>query len=75
VKEKDKISQGTKIDKSRCWGFFDGVLHDTPRVGGDGGIIHFYEDHNLSFVVGIGPNTNNKAELTTLKILLAQDFF
>eukprot|EP00253_Pinus_taeda_P015506 PITA_15506 len=50
------------------WAYFDGASQD--NTAGAGLVIHINESHTISASVGIGPGTNNFAELTALKFLL-----
>eukprot|EP00253_Pinus_taeda_P019083 PITA_19083 len=50
------------------WAYFDGASQN--NTAGAGLVIHLNENHSLIASVGIGPGTNNFADLSALKLLL-----
>lgn len=50
------------------WAFFDGASQN--NAAGAGIVIHLSASHSLKAAVGLGPGSNNFAELSALKLLL-----
>eukprot|EP00253_Pinus_taeda_P027771 PITA_27771 len=68
--ESSKNSQNREeqIRPNIPWAYFDGASQNNSA--GVGLVIHLNEAHSLSASVGIGPGSNNFAELSALKLLL-----
>jgi ribonuclease HI len=64
------------INKDIPWDFFFWCIIGNPSKGGSRGILYLSSNHNISFKVGIGQETNNFCELMALKLVLklAQEF-
>ena len=62
------------IDKTYAWGYFDGSAARDPKICGAGGKIFISYDHYFYFKAGLGPGTNNFAELVALKLILSLDW-
>eukprot|EP00253_Pinus_taeda_P033361 PITA_33361 len=65
---KNSQNREEKIRPNIPWAYFDGASQN--NTAGAGLVIHLNEVHSLSASVGIGPGTNNFAELSALKLLL-----
>jgi ribonuclease HI len=61
--------QEIEIDSSSPWGFFDGASQQ--NICGGGGLLFLSASHYFIMTFGIGPGTNNFAELLSLKLLIA----
>lgn len=59
-----------QIDKSGAWAYFEGASHGDPRLCGAGGSLHLGDGLFLNFQTGLGPGTNNLAELMALRMIL-----
>ena len=46
--------------------FFDGASQGDPPIGGAGGVIFIDGTNKISFKLGLGRATNNKAKLSAL---------
>jgi ribonuclease HI len=56
------------IDNTSPWGFFDGASQQ--NLCGGGGLLYLSHSHYFIMTFGIGPGTNNFAELLSLKLLI-----
>ena len=56
------------IDKTHPWGFFDGAAQN--EMCGGGAVLYLSETHYFTITMGLGPGSNNYAELMSLKLLL-----
>eukprot|EP00253_Pinus_taeda_P010579 PITA_10579 len=69
---KESRSSGPKneerIREGIPWAYFDGAAQNNNA--GAGIVIHISPSHSLKADVGLGPGTNNFAELSALKLLL-----
>ena len=57
-----------EIDRSSPWGFFYGASQN--NLCGGGAILHLAENHSFELIVGLGEGSNNRVELSSLKLLL-----
>jgi ribonuclease HI len=65
-----RIPRAPNIDQSISWGFFDGACQGSPGECGVGAILFLKSSHHFSLKYGVGLDTNNRAELYALWILL-----
>lgn len=65
---KTRQSKIVQIREGIPWAFFDGAAQN--NVAGSGIVIHLNSSHSLTAAVGLGPGSNNFAELSALKLLL-----
>lgn len=56
------------IDRSRPWAYFDGA--ENPQGCGGGAILYINDHHHYQIRMGLGPGSNNFAELQSLRLLL-----
>ena len=64
-KEKRELSSPQNLIRVSL-GIFSMGLQGDPPIGGAGGIIRLDETNKISFKLGLGRSTNNKAELSAL---------
>lgn len=57
------------MDQSRPWAYFDGASQNNVKLCG-GVVLHLLVSHVFHIKMGLGPGTNNYAELMALKLLL-----
>ena len=55
------------IDRESSWTYFDGVAQVEPRIHGESGLHFINGVCYVKFTVGLGPGTNNHAELIALE--------
>lgn len=67
-KNTQKNQEPVNILEGIPWAFFDGASQNNRA--GAGLCIHLNSDHSIKESVGLGPGTNNHAELSTLHLLL-----
>jgi ribonuclease HI len=58
------------VDHSRPWAYFDGASQNDGQTCGGGAVLHLSDAHFFNLKLGLGPGTNNYAELMALKLLL-----
>jgi ribonuclease HI len=58
------------IDQSQPWDFFDGASQNNGESCGGGVVLFLTQNHYFKISMGLGPGTNNRAELMALKLLL-----
>jgi ribonuclease HI len=58
------------MDHSRPWEFFYGASQNEGLLCGGGAVLHLSYSHLFKMKWGLGPGTNNFAELMALKLLL-----
>ena len=52
-----------EIDKSKPWGYLDGVAHSEPKTCGVGGLFCLIDKLWYNFKAALGNGTNNFVEL------------
>ena len=57
-----------ELDKTHPWGFFDGAAQNELCGGGD--FLYLSDSHFFVLTMGLGPGSNNFAEIMSLKLLL-----
>ena len=71
IKPKPKrVLKPPRLDKNTPWAFFDGASQGEPLLGGAGGILYMNEMSKTEILFAPGQGTNNKAELSTLWLVL-----
>jgi len=63
-----RIVLAKDIDVSKPWGFFDGTSGDFDHPCGDSFILYLSPSHFFKVKMGLGPSSNNRAELLACKI-------
>jgi ribonuclease HI len=59
------------VDSQRPWEFFDGASQNRKQICGGGVILHLSNSVSFKIKMGLGPGSNNFAELMTLKLILS----
>lgn len=68
AKNPQKHDKPVNIQEDIPWAFFDGASQHNKA--GAGLCIHLNPDHSIKASVGLGPGTNNYAELSALRLLI-----
>jgi hypothetical protein len=58
------------VDQTKPWAYFDGASQNDGQICGGGVVLYLFESHYYNLTMGLGPGTNNYAELMALKLLL-----
>jgi ribonuclease HI len=64
------LLQEVSVDSNRPWAFFDGASQENNTCCGGGAVLFLSNTHLFRLKMGLGPGTNNFAELMSLKLLL-----
>eukprot|EP00253_Pinus_taeda_P003487 PITA_03487 len=67
-KNSQKHDKPIIIQEGSSWAFFDGASQQNRA--GVGLCLHINQEHSLKASVGLGPGSNNYAELSTLRLLI-----
>jgi hypothetical protein len=65
-----RVLQEVSVDSNRPWAFFDGASQENNTCCGGGAVLFLSNTHLFRLKMGLGPGTNNFAELMSLKLLL-----
>lgn len=65
-----RFIQQEQVDFSRPWAYFDGASQNNNAQCVGGAVLHLSDAPSFKLKMGLGPGTNNYAELMSLKLLL-----
>jgi ribonuclease HI len=64
------VVQIEEVDKTKPWDFFDGAAISDNQKSGGGALLMLSDTHFFTLKIGLGPGTNNFAELMAIKFLI-----
>jgi ribonuclease HI len=70
AKKNRRVPQEERVDHQRPWAYFDGASQNINQICGGGAILYLSDHVHFKMKMGLGPGTNNFAELMSLKLLL-----